>query len=79
MLLAHMEKNSLIVSLNTLVKTGDPIGQVGNSGNTTEPHLHIHASKGGTPDKLISGVGLPILFSGRFLLRNDVIADYSKP
>lgn len=74
-LLAHMKKNSLVVTQGTSVKVGDPIGQVGNSGNTTEPHLHIHASKGGTPDRLISGVGLPILFNEKFLVRNDIVAD----
>jgi murein DD-endopeptidase MepM/ murein hydrolase activator NlpD len=72
-LLAHMKKNSLVVRQGALVKVGDPIGQVGNSGNTTEPHLHIHASKGGTPDRLISGVGLPILFNENFLVRNDIV------
>jgi murein DD-endopeptidase MepM/ murein hydrolase activator NlpD len=48
---------------------------VGNSGNTTEPHLHIHASKSGTPDNLTSGIGLPILFNERFLVRNDIVTD----
>lgn len=54
MLLAHMKKGSLVVKEDIPVKTGDLIGQVGNSGNTSEPHLHIHARQGGTPDKLIS-------------------------
>jgi hypothetical protein len=74
-LLAHMMKGSILVKEGVPVKTGEPIGQVGNSGNTSEPHLHIHARQGGTPDKLTSGVGVPILFNGRFLLRNEVITN----
>ena len=73
--LTAMKKNSLLVTSGASVRVGDPIGQVGNSGNTTEPHLHIHASQGGTPDRLISGVGLPILFNEKFLVGNDIVAD----
>jgi Peptidase family M23 len=72
-LLAHMQRNSLRMPTSTAVKIGDQIGQIGNSGNTTEPHLHIHASIGGTPDKFTSGLGLPILFQRVFLERNDVV------
>jgi hypothetical protein len=74
-LLAHMKKGSLVVKEGFTVKTGDLIGQVGNSGNTSEPHLHIHARRGGTTDKLISGIGVPILFNGHFLVRNDIVND----
>ncbi len=38
------------------------IGKVGNSGNSSEPHLHIHAEK--------DGEGIPVLFDSRFLKRN---------
>jgi hypothetical protein len=42
------------------------IGRVGNSGNTTEPHLHIHATDPGT------GRAVPITFHGRSLTRNSL-------
>jgi hypothetical protein len=74
-LLAHMKKGSLAIQKGSLVKTDDLIGQVGNSGNSSEPHLHIHARQGGTLDQLISGVGVPILFNERFFVRNDVVND----
>lgn len=36
------------------VETGDPLGAVGNSGASTEPHLHVHArrpaAEGGAAD-----------------------------
>ena len=63
--LAHMMKGSLLVKKGDLVKVGQPIGKVGNSGNTSEPHLHMHAQK--------ESQGVPITFNGKFLVRNTVI------
>ncbi|WP_407270453.1 hypothetical protein [Radiobacillus sp. PE A8.2] len=48
-----------------VVISGTAIGRVGNSGNTTEPHLHMHAEK--------DGVGIPILCEERFLKRNNIV------
>ena len=42
-LLAHLKKNSVSVSVGDHVEEGHFIGKVGNTGNTSEPHLHIHA------------------------------------
>ncbi|MGE7916039.1 M23 family metallopeptidase [Lysinibacillus xylanilyticus] len=47
------------------VTTGQILGKVGNSGNTSEPHLHIHAEK--------NGKGVPITFNDRFLVRNSLV------
>jgi murein DD-endopeptidase MepM/ murein hydrolase activator NlpD len=47
------------------VKEMDPIGLVGNSGNSSEPHVHIHAEK--------DGIGIPIKFNDQFLIRNNLI------
>lgn len=70
--LAHLQEGSVAVREGDVVKAGELVGAVGNSGNTTEPHLHIHAVRAETDDT-ISGVGVPILFDGRFLVRNAVI------
>ncbi|GKV56472.1 peptidase M23 [Sporosarcina sp. NCCP-2222] len=64
-LLAHMQQGSVAVAEGDIVKTGQYLGKVGNSGNTSEPHLHIHAE--------LDGEGVPIRFDGRFLVRNHVI------
>ncbi|HEX2907716.1 MAG TPA: peptidoglycan DD-metalloendopeptidase family protein [Phototrophicaceae bacterium] len=40
--LAHMQPGSILVEEGDTVEAGQPIGLVGNSGNTSEPHLHIH-------------------------------------
>lgn len=39
--LAHLRHESLQVDTGDLVRTGDFLAQVGNSGNTTLPHLHL--------------------------------------
>jgi hypothetical protein len=63
--MAHMQKGSVAVKEGSVVKEGQLIGLVGNSGNTTEPHLHIHAEK--------DGEGVPIKFDGKFLVRNNIV------
>jgi len=40
-LLAHLKENSIVVEEGQQVNVGDLIGQCGNSGNSTEPHLHL--------------------------------------
>jgi hypothetical protein len=72
-LLAHMLAGSMQVAAGDDVAAGDPVGRAGNSGNTSEPHLHIHARTGGTLEDPSSGSGVPILFKGRFLVRNDTV------
>ena len=70
-LLGHLKPGSVKVAIGQLVSTGQPIANVGNSGNTGEPHLHIHAQLPGTAAEPFSGSPLPLRFNGRFLVRND--------
>jgi hypothetical protein len=46
---AHLQPGSLKVKVGDRVKRGQVIGLVGNSGNSTEPHLHFHISDGNSP------------------------------
>lgn len=41
--LAHCQKGSIVVQEGDEVSAGDVVAAVGNSGNTSEPHVHIHA------------------------------------
>lgn len=41
-LLAHLQRGSVIVHIGQTVAAGQPVGRCGNSGNSTEPHLHFH-------------------------------------
>jgi murein DD-endopeptidase MepM/ murein hydrolase activator NlpD len=40
-LLAHLQKGSVLVAKGDVIRTGQPIAKCGNSGNTSGPHLHI--------------------------------------
>lgn len=70
--LAHMRQGSVTVTPGETVTQGRRIGAVGNSGASTEPHLHIHAQRPaaeGAPP--ISGAPLPLRIAGRYLVRGD--------
>jgi len=71
--MAHLKQNSLVVKEGEYVKKGQALGCVGNSGFSTEPHLHIqvHARKPGT--NWYFGRPLFILFNGKGYLLNEVI------
>jgi hypothetical protein len=70
-LLAHLQNDSLLVEEGMHVTRNQPLGLVGNSGNTTEPHLHIHAVENDSQG-VLEGEGIPIQFEGQFLVRNMV-------
>lgn len=42
--LLHLARGSLAVGVGDRVAPGEVIGACGNSGNSTEPHVHVHAS-----------------------------------
>jgi murein DD-endopeptidase MepM/ murein hydrolase activator NlpD len=46
---------------------------VGNSGYSTEPHLHIHAQRGGGGADPLAADPLPLKVEGRTLVRNSRI------
>lgn len=45
-LLGHFKFNSITVKVGDSVKSGDVIGLCGNSGNTSEPHIHFGLQDG---------------------------------
>jgi len=65
----HIQQFSILVSKGITVKKGMPLGLVGISGFSQEPHLHIQAAKYDLDSTL---VGIPIIFNGARLSRNDV-------
>lgn len=71
-LLAHLRKGSITIKGGELVTAGETLGRVGNSGNSSEPHLHMHAYLGGIMD-YNAGEGVPMTFGGRFLVRGSTV------
>ena len=55
---AHLQPGSLRVKVGDKVKRGQVVGLVGNSGNSTEPHLHFHIGNKNAP---LASEGLPYL------------------
>jgi len=59
LLMAHFKDHSLKVHAGEIVKRGQLIGDCGNSGNTSEPHLHIQLQDVPT---LAHATSLPLYF-----------------
>lgn len=84
--LAHLKQYSIKVKKGDKVNTGDILAQVGNSGNTDFPHLHIHIQDSEVYD-IDNTKSYPFRFkkfkrmryifwkkeSNQFLLSNDII------
>jgi murein DD-endopeptidase MepM/ murein hydrolase activator NlpD len=76
-LYAHMQPGSVKVTSGAAVKRGDVLGQVGNTGNTSAPHLHLHVMDG--PEPLLAN-GIPYVFESFTLTAIDKAgtADFDK-
>ena len=68
--MGHLQQGSVRARKGDQVILGQLIGRVGNTGNTSEPHLHIHAQQPGTTEAPLSGQPLHIRFGDRFPARN---------
>ena len=69
-LLGHLQKGSVGLGRGDSVQVQDWLGRVGNTGNSGEPHLHIHAQRPGTKEAPLSGEPLPIRFGNLYPVRN---------
>jgi hypothetical protein len=58
-LIAHMQFGSVKVKIGDSVKQGELLGLLGNSGNSSGPHLHYHLMSGKKPFQCD---GLPVYF-----------------
>lgn len=68
--LRHLKQGSVQVSAGDRVFAGQEIGKIGNSGDSGEPHLHIHAQRSGSDAAALDGDPLPMMFANRYLVRN---------
>jgi len=67
----HLQRGSVQVQLGQSVRLGETLGRCGNSGNSTEPHVHLQAI-----DRVdvLHASAVPITFGG-CLPRNGEIID----
>jgi hypothetical protein len=57
--LAHFKQGSIVVKAGDKVQRGQLLGKCGNSGNSSEPHLHYHLQNSSV---LQDGVGIKCVF-----------------
>ncbi|MGA5603814.1 M23 family metallopeptidase [Streptomyces griseoincarnatus] len=69
-LYAHLRRGSLTVREGDRVHAGQVLAQVGNSGNSTEPHLHFQLMDGPDPD---TARGIPFTWRGIGVPRNNEV------
>ena len=60
LVLAHLRGGSIHVRPGDAVRQNDLLARVGNSGNSSEPHLHLHLQDAPEPN---AGEGIPFYFS----------------
>ncbi len=70
---AHFEKETIKVKEGDTVLQGQYLGNCGNSGNSTEPHLHLHIQDG---PNLLTSVGVKCYFEN-VLKNGKPESDYS--
>ena len=59
--IGHLQPGTVAVSRGESVAAGQLLGRVGNSGNSSEPHVHLHLQDSTRP---YFGEGIPFLFHG---------------
>ena len=79
--LGHLRQGTVGVKAGQTVTAGRRLGAIGNSGNTNEPHLHIHAQRAaaGGSTSMFDGAPVAMTFYGRALARNDIIRTAAAP
>jgi murein DD-endopeptidase MepM/ murein hydrolase activator NlpD len=65
---AHLRAGSVQVKPGQRVRRGEPLARLGNSGNSTEPHLHFQLANAADP---LNAVGLPVTFDNLDILWAD--------
>lgn len=57
--IGHLQPQSICVKLGERVQAGQVIAKCGNTGNSSEPHIHFHVQDG---KSFFTSAGIPIVF-----------------
>lgn len=68
--LCHLRQGSVRVRVGDLVGVGDVVAECGNSGNSTEPHLHLQAMTSGD---VARAEAVPITFGGALPANGEIV------
>lgn len=58
--LVHLQRGSIRVDLGEVVRLGQQLAACGNSGNSTQPHVHLQVMDGADP---MTARGIPMAFT----------------
>ena len=72
--MAHFKQGSIVVSIGDSVVKGQELGKAGNSGSSSEPHLHYHLQNTADP---FDGDGLPAQFQDYYT--NEILVIRGEP
>ncbi|WP_282703278.1 M23 family metallopeptidase [Streptomyces sp. CC219B] len=75
-LYAHLRRGSLAVAEGDRVRAGQVLAECGNSGNSSEPHVHFQLMDGPDPD---TAHGLPFHWRGTGVPRNGEVFEAPAP
>ncbi|MEU3895862.1 M23 family metallopeptidase [Streptomyces sp. NPDC045251] len=73
---AHVRRGSFAVREGDRVRAGQVLARCGNSGNSTEPHVHFQLMDGPDPD---TARGVPFTWQGVGVPRNGEVFDVPEP
>ena len=73
---AHFRPGSITVKAGDSIHRGQVLGKLGNSGNSTEPHLHLQICDG--PSFLVCN-GVPMRFKDMALSKYHIEKEGKKP
>jgi len=73
--IGHLQPQSIIVGIGQKVKQGEVIAKCGNSGNSSEPHIHFHLQDG---ISFFTSAGIPITFKNICISKKQGYKNYDK-
>ena len=71
--IGHLQPQSICVTLGEKVQAGQVIAKCGNTGNSSEPHVHFHVQDG---TNFFTSAGLPICFKDICVTAQEGYSNY---